>query len=103
VKAIVDGGGRIVAGVDSPFITFADSLHTELRLYVEAGIPAPKAFKLATIEAARAIGADSQIGSVEPGKIADLILVDGDPLKTVTDIDKVTWVMKNGAVVWEKK
>jgi Tol biopolymer transport system component len=103
VKAIVDAGGRIVAGVDSPFVTFADSLHVELRLYVEAGIAPVKVLRLATLDAAKAIGADSEIGSVETGKVADLILIDGDPLATITDTAKVTWVMKNGAVVWEKK
>ncbi len=103
VKAIVDAGGRIVAGVDSPFVTFADSLHVELRLYVEAGIAPAKVLRLATSEAATAIGADSEIGSVEAGKVADLILLDGDPLSTITDTTKVAWVMKNGVVVWEKK
>jgi Tol biopolymer transport system component len=103
VKAIHDAGGRIVAGVDSPFVTFADSLHVEMRLYVEAGIPPARVLRLATIEGARAIGVDSEIGSIEPGKIADLVLLDGDPLASITDTTKVTWVMKNGAVVWEKK
>jgi Tol biopolymer transport system component len=103
VKAIVDGGGRIVAGVDSPFVTFADSLHVELRLYVEAGIAPAKVLRLATSEAAQAIGADSEIGSVEAGKVADLILIDGDPLANITDSARIAWVMKNGAIVWEKK
>ncbi|MDP3740494.1 MAG: amidohydrolase family protein [Hyphomonadaceae bacterium] len=103
VKAIVDAGGRVVAGVDSPFVTFADSLHVELRLYVEAGIAPAHVLRLATLEAAKAIGVDSQIGSIEPGKIADLVLIDGDPLANITDTTKVAWVMKNGTVVWEKK
>jgi Tol biopolymer transport system component/cytosine/adenosine deaminase-related metal-dependent hydrolase len=103
VKAIVDAGGRVVAGVDSPFVTFADSLHVELRLYVEAGISPARVLRLATLDAAKAIGVDSQIGSIEVGKIADMILIDGDPLANINDTTKVAWVMKNGAVVWEKK
>jgi Tol biopolymer transport system component len=103
VKAIVDAGGRVVAGVDSPFVTFADSLHVELRLYVEAGIAPAHVLRLATLEAAKGIGVDSQIGSVEKGKIADLVLIDGDPLADISDTKKVAWVMKNGTVVWEKK
>jgi len=103
VKAIHDAGGRIVAGVDSPFVSFADSLHVEMRLYVEAGIPPAHVLKTATIEAARAIGVDSEIGSIETGKIADLVLLDGDPLASITDTAKVAWVMKNGAVMWTKK
>jgi hypothetical protein len=103
VKAIVDAGGRVVAGVDSPFVTFADSLHTEMRLYSEAGIANARVLQLATIEGAKGIGVDSQIGSIEKGKIADLVLLDGDPLADIKDTTKVSWVMKNGVVVWEKK
>jgi Tol biopolymer transport system component/imidazolonepropionase-like amidohydrolase len=103
VKAIVDAGGRVVAGVDSPFVTFADSLHVEMRLYAEAGIPAARVLQLATIDGAKAIGVDSEIGSIETGKIADLVLLDGDPLANISDTAKVAWVMKNGEVVWEKK
>ncbi len=103
VKSIYDLGGRIMAGVDSPFITFGDSLHTEMRLYVQAGIPNAKALQMATSGNANLLNAGDQIGSVAPGKIADLVLIDGDPLTTITDTTKVTWVMKNGEVVWEKK
>ena len=103
VKAIVDAGGKVVAGVDSPFVTFADSLHVELRLYVEAGIAPARVLKLATSEAAEAIGAGSQLGSIGIGKIADLVLLDGDPLSVITDTRKVTWVMQNGKVVWRKQ
>ena len=90
VKAIYDAGGRIVAGVDSPFVTFADSLHVEMRLYAEAGIPPARVLQLATLEGARAIGAESEIGSVEIGKIADLVLLDGDPLASIADTTKVS-------------
>ena len=103
VKAIVDAGGKVVAGVDSPFVTFADSLHVELRLYVEAGIAPARVLKLATSEAAEAIGAGSQLGSIGIGKIDDLVLLDGDPLSVITDTRKVTWVMQNGKVVWRKQ
>jgi imidazolonepropionase-like amidohydrolase len=103
VKAIVDAGGRVVAGVDSPFVTFADSLHTEMRLYSEAGIPNARVLQLATIEGARGIGIDSEIGSIEKGKIADLIVLDGDPIANIKDTNTVSWVMKNGTVVWQKR
>jgi Tol biopolymer transport system component/cytosine/adenosine deaminase-related metal-dependent hydrolase len=102
VKAIHDAGGKIVAGTDSPFITFADSLHVELRLFVEAGLTPAAALHAAMIDAATGIGVQSEIGSIEPGKMADLILIDGDPLTTITDTTKVVWVMKNGVVVLDK-
>jgi imidazolonepropionase-like amidohydrolase len=103
IKSVYDQGGKIMAGVDSPFITFADSLHTELRLYSEAGIPNAAVLKLATSGNAKLLHADSEIGTVEAGKVADLILIDGDPLADINDTRKVTWVMQGGEVVWEKK
>jgi imidazolonepropionase-like amidohydrolase len=103
LKRMSDAGVRIVAGTDSPFVTFADSLHVELILYEEAGIPNAKALKLATSFAAEALGAGDQLGSIEPGKIADLILIDGDPLSRMRDLRNVAWVMKNGEVAWTRE
>lgn len=103
LKKMYDQKVQIMAGVDSPFITFADTLHTEMRIYSQAGIPNAKVLQLATSGNAKLLNADSQIGSVVAGKVADVILVDGDPLATITDTKNVTWVMKNGEVVWEKK
>jgi imidazolonepropionase-like amidohydrolase len=90
----------MVAGTDSPFVPFADSLHVEMKLYAEAGLSNARVLRLATSEAAAALGAGDQIGSVEVGKIADLVLLDGDPLEDITDTRNVAWVMKNGEVAW---
>lgn len=103
LKKMYDSGVKIMAGVDSPFVTFADTLHTEMRLYSMAGVPNSVVLRIATSGNAKLLNADSEIGSVEPGKMADLILIDGDPLADITDTLKVTWTMKNGVVVWEKK
>ena len=75
-KAFYDSGVPIVAGTDS-LAGFA--LHRELEIYGEAGIPAPKVLQLATIGAARIMKRDQEVGSIKPGKFADVILVDGDP------------------------
>ena len=103
VGKIAREGGRIVAGTDSPFIDFATSLHTEMKLYVDAGLTPAQAIRAATYDGAVAIGADSEIGSIEIGKMADLVVIDGDPLATITDTRKVDMVMKSGAIVFEKK
>jgi Tol biopolymer transport system component/imidazolonepropionase-like amidohydrolase len=103
LKTMYDSGVRIMAGVDSPFVTFADTFHTEMRIYSLAGIPNWKVLQIATSGNAELLHAGDQIGSIAPGMIADVILVDGDPLANITDTMKVTWVMKNGEVVWEKK
>ncbi|HVE85114.1 MAG TPA: amidohydrolase family protein, partial [Myxococcales bacterium] len=67
-----------------------------LELYVEAGIPAPRVLQLATLGAAKVMKKDQALGSIAPGKLADLILVDGDPAKQISDIRKVRVVIKDG-------
>ncbi len=94
-KALYDSGVPIVAGTDA-LAGFA--LHRELELYEQAGIPAPKVLQLATLGAARIMKKDDQLGSVTPGKLADMIVVDGDPTTRVSDIRKVKFVIKDGVV-----
>src|SRR5579864_936357 len=94
-KAFYDSGVPIVAGTDS-LAGFA--LHRELELYEKAGIPAPKVLQLATLGAARVVKRDSELGSIAPGKFADVILVDGDPSTHISDIRRVRTVVKDGVV-----
>src|SRR5262249_2959905 len=84
-------GIQIVAGTDG-FAGF--TLDRELENYVRAGIPAPVVLRIATLDAARVMHRDVQLGTVEPGKLADFILVDGDPTKSISDIRKVRTVVK---------
>jgi imidazolonepropionase-like amidohydrolase len=74
------------------------SLHRELELYVDAGIPSAEVLRIATLGAARVMGRDSDVGSVEPGKIADLLLVDGDPLSRISDVRHAVLVVKEGVL-----
>jgi len=53
---------------------------------------------MATLTAARVTNKESELGSITPGKFADLILVDGDPTKNISDIRNVVWVMKDGKI-----
>jgi hypothetical protein len=94
-KALYDSGVPIVAGTDA-LPGFA--LHRELELYEQAGIPAPKVLQLATLGAARIMKKDDQLGSITQGKLADLILVDGDPTTHISDIRKVKLVVKGGVL-----
>ena len=73
------------AGTDS-MAGFA--LHRELEIDVEAGIPVFHVLRLATLGAARIMGLEQQLGSVRPGKLADLVLVDGDPASRISDVRK---------------
>ena len=65
---------------------------------IEAGMPPMEAIKAATTSAADLLGMLNQIGSIENNKLADIIAVDGDPLKDATVFAKVTFVMKDGVV-----
>ncbi|HYX53844.1 MAG TPA: amidohydrolase family protein [Candidatus Limnocylindrales bacterium] len=94
-KALYDAGIPIVAGTDS---LAGFSLHRELEIYNEAGIPAPKVLQLATLGAAHIMKRDSQLGSIAPGKLADVILVPGDPATHISDIKRVQTVVEDGVV-----
>ncbi len=89
-------GVPIVAGTDDGLGGFA--LHRELKLYVAAGIPAPEVVSLATLGAARIMGMHHELGSITLGKLADLILVDGDPTANISDIRRVVNVIKDGVL-----
>jgi len=94
-KLLYDNNIRIVAGTDG---TPGFALHRELELYVQAGIPANKVLQLATFGAANYTGKAKEIGSIEKGKLADLILVDGNPAENISDIRKVKWVITQGRI-----
>ena len=94
-KVMYDAGIPIEAGTDS---LAGFSLHRELELYEEAGIPAPKVLQLATLGAARVMKHDQERGSITPGKLADVILVDGNPAAHISDIRNVRTVVKDGVV-----
>src|SRR5262245_12279371 len=95
VKALYDAGVTIVAGTDA-MAGFA--YHRELELYVDSGIPASDVLRIATLGAARVMKRDGESGSLAAGKLADMILVDGDPTKNISDIRRVVLTVKDGAV-----
>jgi imidazolonepropionase-like amidohydrolase len=96
VQALVAAGIPVVAGTDKAVP--AHSLHRELELYVQAGVPPMEVIRLATLGSARTLGMDRETGSIEAGKRADMILVDGNPLRNFADLRKVTRVITNGRV-----
>ncbi len=96
VKRLHDNGVAIVAGTDSPIFPYGLALVIELANYVDAGLTPAEALRTATANAAIALGAENEIGRVQPGLLADLVIVDGDPLTDVTDMLNVSGVMSNG-------
>ena len=101
IKAFYDegGGDNLTLGTDHPswgefFSGFGS--HRELHAMVLAGIPNAAALRAGTINAARALGVDSRLGTIEPGKYADLIVIEGDPLTKITDTRNVQIIIKAG-------
>jgi hypothetical protein len=95
IKRLYDAGVTLVAGTDN---SFATTYHREIELYERAGIPAPQVLQIATIGSARVMREDADYGSVVPGKVADIIIVNGRPAEHVTDIEHVETVIRGGRV-----
>jgi N-acetylglucosamine-6-phosphate deacetylase len=101
LKPVYDAGIPLVASTDVQSVgTFIAgfNLHREMQTFVEAGIPAAGAIKAATINAARALNMADKLGSIDPGKFADLIVVQGNPLQDIRNTHNVEVVMKAGRI-----
>ncbi|HEY6245463.1 MAG TPA: amidohydrolase family protein [Pyrinomonadaceae bacterium] len=98
-RAFVQAGGLLIAGLDPTgnggiVAGFGDL--REVELLVEAGFTPVEAIKIATLNGAKFLGEDARIGSISPGKQADLMVVKGNPAMTINDIEKVEIVFKDG-------
>jgi imidazolonepropionase-like amidohydrolase len=100
LKKLDDNGITIVPGTDG-FAGF--TLHRELELYVEAGIPNAKVLQMATIGAASVAGQAGKKGSIAKGKTADLLLVRGNPLMHISDIRNTEIIIRNGIIYDSRK
>lgn len=89
-------GVSILAGTDGPYPQGGDALHGELELLVEAGLTPLQALQAASRDAARAMGVLKNVGTVETGKAADLVLLDADPLKKISNTRKIDAVFLHG-------
>ncbi|MEE4184411.1 MAG: amidohydrolase family protein [Gammaproteobacteria bacterium] len=99
IRRLHAGGVRIVAGTDAPIFPYGLSLVIELANYVEAGLSPADALRTATVNAAAELGAATEVGQVAPGMLADLVVVDGDPLTDISAIANVRAVWVNGRAV----
>jgi len=98
-KKFLDAGGLLVAGTDPTGWGNAVAGHGSLReveLLVEAGLTPAQAIQVATINGAKLLGVDREVGTLETGKAADLVVLAGNPLQSIGDIRKVETVFKDG-------
>ena len=91
-------GVSLLVGSDSldPFVFPGDSLHRELEEFVRAGFTPVEAIQAATLGAAQFLGQEKGLGTVEAGKAADLVLLNGNPLENITNTRKIVAVIRNG-------
>ncbi len=98
-------GVMLLAGTDAPEPLVAPglSMHQELELLVESGIPAGAVLNCATINNARIVKQDQDLGSIESGKLADLVLLSENPLDDIRNTRKITKVIRSGHVLDPKE
>jgi imidazolonepropionase-like amidohydrolase len=93
-------GVRVMFGTDAGVFPHGQNAR-EFQYMVEAGMPAMEAIQAATIVPARFLKIDDRLGSIETGKVADLVAVPGDPLADITLLQRVSFVMKDGVIYRE--
>ena len=99
VRRFVQAGGILKEGSDPPEGMPGLQFHIGMAMDVEAGVPAMTAIQAATLNVAKTFGKDKDFGSVEAGKVADLNIIEGDPLKDVWMTQNVKMVVMNGKPV----
>jgi imidazolonepropionase-like amidohydrolase len=95
---LIRAGGRVAVGSDAPTVPYGLGVHLEMALLGSAGLSNDQVLRLATAEGALALGIERDVGTLEEGKLADLVVLDGDPLRRMADTLRIVAVAKGG--VW---
>ena len=96
LRQINEAGGIIVLGSDQ---SSGPASHRELELMVAGGIPELEAIRIGTFNAAIFLGKERDMGSIEEGKLADMVLLQGNPLDDISNAQKIELVIKGGRIV----
>src|ERR1700732_3363410 len=103
VQRVMKSGVKFAAGSDMcwyyPGKTRGQATATMFPTLQKSGMPALDIVRAVTTNAAEMLGWQDRVGSIEPGKFADLVAVDGDPIADITELERVRFVMKDGQVV----
>ncbi len=100
VRRFHEAGGLLIAGTDAPGAAHPGwSIHQEMELFVEAGIPPLAALQTATLNNARVLNKENELGTVKEGHYADLVILDANPLEEISNTRKIHLVIKDGLVL----
>jgi len=105
VKRLKDAGILIAAGTDAPYPGDfqGEGIHRELQLLVESGLTPLEAVTMATKNAAMIVNAENRWGTLEVGKLADILILDGKPDQNISDTRKIVTVVKEGIILDRNK
>ena len=96
LRKIHEAGGVLALGTDQ---TSGAAVHREMELLVAAGIAPSDVIRIATFNAARFLGKEDQLGTIAEGKLADMVLLNADPLQDINNARDIHLVIKNDNVV----
>ena len=101
VKKLMDAGVLVAAGTDAPYpgVFQGEAIHHELELLVEAGMTPLQAIRMATYNASQIMHAEQEWGSLQAGRLANLVIVSGNPAIRISDSRKIDTVILNGKVL----
>jgi imidazolonepropionase-like amidohydrolase len=100
LRRLADAGVEIVMGTDAGNIgtVHGPSIHREMRMMVESGLTPLEVLRSATVGGARTMGLEAQAGEVAAGRLADLVILEADPLADIANLEKVHRTIKGGLV-----
>ena len=100
LKKYSEAGGKVLAATDAGLVVIPGlSMHYEMQMLTDLGIPPMKALQGATLWAAEVIGQQKDLGSIEPGKLADFTIIEGNPLADIGATKNVRMVIKDGQMM----
>jgi len=103
IKDIHEKGGLVVAGTDGPILPYGFGFHMELLAYQEAGLSPFEVLQTATIHGAKVLGTEKDMGSLEVGKLGDILIVEGNPVKDIQMLRKQKFLILNGVIIDRRK
>ncbi|MEL6851805.1 MAG: amidohydrolase family protein, partial [Bacteroidota bacterium] len=104
VSKVYQAGGQLGVGSDAQDqLSFGNSLHEEMSLLVEAGVPALEVIKAATQVASRYLKADDIMGGLQVGKLANVLVIKGKPYEQIQDSYKLQWMLQEGKWIIENQ